>query len=53
MRTLLSRIRFELGRGRALANARRELDTLESSLAAVDALGARLAARGAAVQRAA
>ncbi|HEX5095344.1 MAG TPA: hypothetical protein VFX21_04995 [Acidimicrobiia bacterium] len=50
---MLSRIRFELGRGRALANARHELDRVEQSLAAIDALGARLAARGAAVQRAA
>jgi hypothetical protein len=50
---LLSRIRFELGRGRALANARHEIDHVEHSLAAIDALGARLAARGAAVRRAA
>jgi hypothetical protein len=53
MRTFLVRIRFELGRGRALANARRELDAVAANLAAIDALGARLAARGAAVQRAA
>ena len=53
MRSLLSRIRYELGRGRALANARRELDDVEQSLAAIDALGVRLAARSAAIQRAA
>jgi hypothetical protein len=42
---LLSWIRFEFGVGRALANARGELDHTEHALAAVDALGARLAAR--------
>jgi hypothetical protein len=52
MRQLLLWIRHELGGGRATANARTELDEMERTLAAVDALGARLAAR-AAVQRAA
>ena len=38
-------IRHELGIGKALANARRDTDELERSLAAVDAVAARLAAQ--------
>jgi hypothetical protein len=41
----LAGLGFELGSGRARANARRELVDLERALAAVDALGARMAAR--------
>ena len=52
MTKLLTRIRFELGSGRALTNARVHLDETERTLAAIDALGARLAA-STAVRRAA
>ena len=51
MRSLVTGIRFELGSGRALANVRSDVDDLERSLAAVDALAARLAVR--ALERAA
>jgi len=43
--SLLDGLGFELGSGRARANVRRDLVELERSLAAVDALAARLAAR--------
>jgi hypothetical protein len=42
---MLHRIRHELGLGRALANARRETDELERTLAAVDAVVARVTAQ--------
>jgi hypothetical protein len=44
-RPLLSHLTHELGRGRAVANVRGDLDDLERALASVDALAARLAAR--------
>jgi hypothetical protein len=43
--SLLHRAGYELGRGRAEANARGDLDELERALASVDVLAARLAAR--------
>ena len=52
MRYVLMKIRHELGRARALENARTESEELARTLAAIDALGARLAARTA-VHRAA
>jgi hypothetical protein len=53
MSRLLFRILFELGQGRARHNAGRETDELERAFVAIDALGARLAARSAALKRAA
>ncbi|MGQ0824043.1 MAG: hypothetical protein ACT4OX_03245 [Actinomycetota bacterium] len=53
MSRLLVRILFEFGQGRAIHNARRETEELERTLVAIDALGARLAARRAALERAA
>jgi hypothetical protein len=43
--SLLSLAGFELGRGRAEANVRSDLDDFERALASVDAIAARLAAR--------
>jgi len=53
MRQLLFRAIRALGNERAIANARRDADELMRTLAAVDALALRVAARSAAVQRAA
>ena len=43
--SILHGLGHELGRGRAEANARRDLVDLERALTSVDALAARLAAR--------
>jgi hypothetical protein len=43
--SFLDDLGFELGRGRAEANVRGDLEALERALASVDALAARLAAR--------
>ena len=53
MTRLLLRIVFELGQGRARDDARRESDDLQRAFVAIDAMGARLAARSAAYRRAA
>jgi len=46
MRRFLRRMWRDLGNGRAVDNARRNADDLMRELAAVDALAARVAARG-------
>jgi hypothetical protein len=53
MSRLFRRILFEFGQGRARTNARTESDELQRAFVAIDALGARLAARSAAFKRAA
>lgn len=53
MRTALLRMWRSLGNDRAIANARRDADELMRTLAAVDALALRVAARTAVMDRAA
>jgi len=53
MRQLLLRAILALGNERAIANARRDSDELMRTLAAVDALALRVAARSAVLRRAA
>jgi len=51
MRRILARLRFEVGGGRALENARRERDETARALAHITALESRLAAVHAARRR--
>jgi hypothetical protein len=51
LRRLLVRLTYELGRGRALDNTRRELHDLDRTYAAIDALARRVTPEEAPVRR--